>query len=289
MNIKSDRGAFTLLFVLFAVLFVEFLLLKVHKNIDSFVRMERNQKKTLSIKKIERIITDSLKNYTACSNTFRKTNQDVKLIKNPLGQQVFDLSVGIMDFYKKSGFYEKNRAKIHKIKIIEDNPENFQDLKPDKVSSQPMISYEYPPGSGILHNMATLQMVFLEGNQPPFSLYAPIYVQTKSGRVQSCSTSKNALGKMACEGQNANVICCRYKYNLTLTPPSSGVFSVGQVYQAEASPGEPAQIGFVKTAEDPFGLELTTDCIDGVDQIKAKLTGFCSFTNSWILETSCYN
>ena len=293
MNIQSEKGAFAVIFVLMTAFFVGVLLLGFHKNISSFIGMEQKAKKTLSQNKIKQVVLNSLQNYTACSNTFSKTEEFVTSIKNLYNRKVFDFSISNVDFYKESGFHEKTGFRIIKMKIKKDNPKNFEIPRPG--SPIAMESYEYPPGTGIRHSIATLRTVFSKTVRPASSdekinLYAPIYIREEYGNLNTCSTSAVARNKMKCAEQSVRVICCRYIYNLTLDPddfyPEQDFFSVRKrPYTVSASPGEPEQVDIVKTTEDPMGVNIAEECAE--ESNVAQLKGFCTYSVNWVLEASC--
>ena len=290
MNIKSEKGSFIILFALMVSFFIGVLFLGFHKNISSFISMEQKQRKNLSENKIKQIILKSLENYKACSKTFSKTNESVTKVKNFSGKQILDFSVRNVDFYKKSGFFEKTGFRIAEMKIREKNPKNFKIPKPK--SPLTMESYIYPIGGTIRHSIATLEMMFSNRQKPKTNkkyLYAPIYIQKKYGRLDSCSTSEVALDKLRCKKQSTKVICCRYIYQLTLDPLKlirKEIFPIRQnPYIVTASPGSVEQIGFIKTTEDPDGNEIAEDCQSSNNT--AQLKGFCTYSVNWVLETSC--
>ncbi len=284
--IKSEKGVFTILSVLLVALFVEFLLLNLHKNINSFMEMEKTRKQQLSQGKLKQIILNSLLNEKACRNTFKNTNQDVTLIKGFDGKTILDLSVSDKDFYKKSGFYEKTNLRVKAIKIIEQPPENYKDYKSQAVKNLSLDREEHPQKSGLFHSVATMRMHFSKGKEQ-FFIYAPIYIAKKSGRIQTCSTSEEQTQKLNCEKQNITVICCRYIYNLTLDPQKhGGKFKVGKDYTEKARPGDPEQVGLTETREDPEKTRVQSDCQG--EKTVAKAIGICDFEYNWSLKTSCH-
>lgn len=225
MIFQSEKGAFSIVFVLITAMFLSFMFLVLHKNVSHLMEMEQKKKQNLSSEKIFQTISSNLTNLKACGNSFSSYNREITEIKNKEGDTVifkWSKDDKVQSFYKESGFHEKTPWKIEEVKIIRGTLDDFQSDFCEKIISTDNMLFNAKENSSIQHDLSTLYVKMQNKDETSDNkevcFYKPIYVLIDRDSIKECSTSTAMTDRFYCDEQSVTITCCRYIHTVVLDP-----------------------------------------------------------------------
>ena len=302
-KIQSQQGLYSIVFV--SVLSLVFLIISLNlsKGIQEYTHFETVNKETLLRGRAVQYIQERLYEPSACTKSFNGgASMETQQIKDKTGKVIFDLS---KDKYKNRGFKGKDLPKAKKVTILNCDISSLKSGKAPSVCNTPNFIQD---SSSDYHSMSSGKIDFLKNflidegnlNNPDnfYPFYIPIYLKTKRSpsskpnQFETCSTFTPLLRNFYCPPMVFEFSCCRYVYNMELSPkkvtpkPSGDIFPVGkELYKQKKLPNDYLRI--IPTADDPSGTKSSADLECYSSANKAEMSAVCTFSQGWKVYTKC--